>query len=84
MYDKIHIYLVLPQKGNLFSNENLQKSPHADELWGLFLFRSTPHKRFDFRRINPLAVWVALAKVVPWQNSRGTTLAGASPVRAVY
>ena len=31
-------------------------------------------------RINPLAVRVAPAKVVPLQNSGATTLAGAAPV----
>ena len=43
----------------------------------LDLYITTPHKTVDFHRINPLAVWLAPAKVVPWQNSGGTKLAGA-------
>ena len=41
---------------------------------------TNPSQEGYSNRINPLAVRVAPAKVVPLQNSGATTLAGAAPV----
>ena len=52
-------------------------------LFCVLLSTPTPYKRVNILRINPLAVLVAPATVVPRQNRVGTTLAGAAPVMAV-
>ena len=68
-----------------FKDINIQESLAISYKWPHW--HSPPpnlKKKVDFAEINSLAVWVAPAKVVPLQDSRGTTLTGATPLLAVY
>ena len=45
----------------------------SSHIPGRAVVGTSPHKRVVFYRMNPLALWVALALVVPEQNSQAFT-----------